>query len=80
MYKLDKKQKLKKKTAPSAAVSAGGATATTAEGDKDGGLTGWLSSLWPNNQYWPNEGPETGNEANNKKEVKKETKKVAMTV
>lgn len=67
MYKLDKKQKLKKKTAQAAEESAKAATAT--EGGKDGGVFGWLSSLWPNNQFWPDEVPENNNEAN--KAVKK---------
>ncbi len=75
MYKLDKKQKLKKKTAPAAEDSAEGATAT--EGGKDGGVTGWLSSLWPNNQFWPEEEPETNNEAN---EAVKKGGKMTLTV
>eukprot|EP00573_Skeletonema_grethae_P001083 CAMPEP_0201686784 /NCGR_PEP_ID=MMETSP0578-20130828/1102_1 /ASSEMBLY_ACC=CAM_ASM_000663 /TAXON_ID=267565 /ORGANISM="Skeletonema grethea, Strain CCMP 1804" /LENGTH=175 /DNA_ID=CAMNT_0048170881 /DNA_START=40 /DNA_END=567 /DNA_ORIENTATION=+ len=76
MYKLDKKQKLKKKTTPNAEASAEGATAT--EGNEDGGLTGWLSSLWPNNQFWPTEEPETNNEAN--KDAKKDAGKMTLTV
>ena len=78
MYKLDKKKKLKQKTSPNGEGSAEGATATSTEGDNDGGLTGRLSSLWPNNQFWPKEEVEADDEAN--KKANKEAGRMTLQV